>query len=296
MYLTGIGDEAGASIDVQIKATKQLGWRHIEARNVQVGDFDTANLHDIPDEAFEIVANKLEAADVKICCFGAAIANWGKKIDEPFDSSLAEAKRAMFRMQRLGTKYVRIMSFAIREDAEDQMEEERFRRLRELTRMFQDAGLQPVHENCMNYGGMGWTFALKLLENVPGLKWVWDTGNPIFNADRTQPKPWPRQDPWEFYTHLKPHIVHVHVKDVAWDAEKQKEMYTWPGEGQGEVRRVLTDLLSDGYDDGISIEPHMAVVFHDASVQASAQAQYDNYVEYGRRLGKLVADIQAELK
>ena len=32
--------------------------------------------------------------------------------------------------------------------------------------MFLDAGIQPVHENCMNYGGLGWTFALRLVEAV----------------------------------------------------------------------------------------------------------------------------------
>lgn len=293
MYLTGISDEAGASIDAQIRATRELGWTQLEARNVQVGDAPPVNIHDLPEPAFDQVVERLAEAGLKVCCFGSTIANWGKKIDEPFDSSLAEARRAIPRMQRLGTRYVRIMSFAVRENTVDQMEEERFRRLRELTRMFLDAGLQPVHENCMNYGGMGWPFALRLLENVPGLQWVFDTGNPVFNLDRSKPEPHPRQDPWEFYTHLKPHVVHVHVKDVTWDEQKQKPVYTFPGEGEACVRPILKDLLESGYEGGISIEPHMAVVFHDASVTASADAQFNKYVEYGRRLGRLIADLQA---
>jgi len=297
MYLTGIGDEAGALLDHQIAATRALGWRSIEARNVQVGEYPPANIHDLPDPAFERAVEKLEAAGVGVCCFGSAIANWGKRITDPFDSSLAEARRAIPRMRRLGTRLVRIMSFAVREESEDQMEEERFRRLRELTRMFLDAGLQPVHENCMNYGGMGWPFALKLLENVPGLQWVWDTGNPLFNLDRSKPKPWSRQDPWEFYLKVKPWIAHVHVKDAIWDAARQEAVYTWPGEGHGQVRAVLKDLLAGDYAGGISLEPHMAAVFHDPTVKAApAEAQYANYVEYGRRLEALVAEVRAELK
>jgi hypothetical protein len=31
MYYSGFADEAGASIDVQIQATKELGWNFIEA-------------------------------------------------------------------------------------------------------------------------------------------------------------------------------------------------------------------------------------------------------------------------
>ena len=292
MYFSGIADEAGVGIDVQIRATQTLGWSNIEARNVEVAGFPKGNIHDIPDAAFDVLVDKLAAAGIRINCFGSAIGNWAKKIDEPFDSSLAEARRAIPRMRRLGTRLIRVMSFAIR-DHEDQMAEERFRRMNELTKMFLDAGIQPVHENCMNYGGMGWPFMLELLERVPGLKVVFDTGNPIFNDDRSKPKPYPKQDPWEFYTHVKEHIVHVHIKDAVWDPSRNDATYTYPGEGHGKVAEVLADLLGGGYDGGLSIEPHLAVVFHDASVQSPAERQFDTYVEYGRRLMSLVDRIRA---
>jgi len=148
----------------------------------------------------------------------------------------------------------------------------------------------------MNYGGMGWPFMLKLLKNVPGLKVVFDTGNPIFNLDRSKPKPHPRQDPCEFYVHVKKFIAHVHVKDARWNPAKNDADYTYPGEGDGQVRRILKDLLASGYDAGISIEPHLAVVFHDASIKSSEETQFNSYVEYGRRLVKLLDEIKAELK
>jgi sugar phosphate isomerase/epimerase len=295
MYLTGIGDEAGAPLDAQIEATRQLGWKTIELRGVKVGEAPTANLHDIPDPAFETVVGKLQDAGLGVCCFGSTIMNWAKTVETPFEVTLAEVGRAIPRMQRLGTKYVRIMSFKPADDS-NVMPATVLERVGEVTRRFLDAGLQPVHENCMNHGGMSWQHALHLIEFVPGLRWVWDTGNPRFNPDRSKPPPWPRQDPWEFYSKVKPWIAHVHVKDVLWDAVAGKEIYAWPGEGQAQVRRVLKDLLKDGYPGGISIEPHMAAVFHDPTAQtATAEAQLANYVEYGRRLGRLVAEVQAEL-
>jgi sugar phosphate isomerase/epimerase len=290
MIYMGIADEAGASLDAQIKATRELGWKHIEARNVLVPGYPTANIHDLPEPAFDLTVQKLEESGVGVYCFGSAIGNWAKKIDQPFDTSLAEARRAIPRMQRLGTRFIRIMSFAIRE-ADDQMEEERFRRVRELTKMFLDAGIQPVHENCMNYGGMGWTFMRQLLENVPGLKVVFDTGNPVFNLDRTKPKPYPHQNAWEFYSNVKEFVAHVHVKDAIWDPAKNDAVYTYPGEGQGDVRRILNDLKARGYQAGISIEPHLAVVFHDATVKTSEEVQYNSYVEYGRRLMRLIQGL-----
>ena len=108
MYFTGFADEAASDIDGQIRATRELGWSHIEARNV-----DGTNIHDLSDEAFDVVYGKLQDAGVKINCFGSTIANWGKSILDPFDATLAEARRAVPRMQKLGTELVRIMSFAI---------------------------------------------------------------------------------------------------------------------------------------------------------------------------------------
>lgn len=288
MYLTGFADEAATDIDGQIRATKELGWGNIEARNI-----GGKNIHDISDAEFDVVYGKLQDAGVKINCFGSAIANWGKSVEEPFDSSLEEARRAIPRMKRLGTKLVRIMSFAVLKNRgpEDQMEEERFKRLRVLQKMFLDEGLTPVHENCMNYGGMGWTYTLKLIENVPGLKLAFDTGNPVDSDDMTKEPPYPKQSSWEFYSHVKERIAYVHIKDGIYDEDK-KITWTFPGEGNGDVRRIVKDLLEGGYDGGFSIEPHMAVVFHDNSVKSEAEIRFNTYVEYGRRMMKIVEEAK----
>lgn len=291
MYLTGIADEAGARIETQIRATRELGWKWIEGRMVEVAGYPKANFHDLPDPAFDIVVDKLKESGLGICCFGSAIMNWAKTVETPFDVTLAEVSRAIPRMQRLGTRFVRVMSFKPADDA-DRIPPVVFERVREVTRRFLDAGLQPVHENCMNHGGMSWQHALELLEKVPGLKWVFDTANPIFNADRSKPKPWPKQDPWEFWTQVRDVTAHIHVKDATWNPAKNDADYNWPGEGAGRVRDILKDAFARGYDAGVSIEPHLAVVFHDASVTSSEKAQYDSYVEYGRRLEKLVKEVR----
>jgi carbon-monoxide dehydrogenase medium subunit/6-hydroxypseudooxynicotine dehydrogenase subunit alpha len=76
MILTGIGDEAGNTIDTQIDALRQLGWKHVEMRGVEVPGFQKANFHDLPDEAFDIAAGKLKEAGIGIYCFGTTILNW----------------------------------------------------------------------------------------------------------------------------------------------------------------------------------------------------------------------------
>ena len=292
MYFTGFADEAADSIQDQIRATRALGWSNIESRGI-----GGINIHDLPEEKFEEACAALDEAGVHINCFGSAIANWGKKINEPFDSSLAEARRAIPRMKRLGTNLIRIMSFAVLDghEPDDQMEEERFRRLRELQTMFGDEGLVPVHENCMNYGGMSYRHTLRLLENVPGMKLVFDTGNPVFSLDRSKPKPWPQQSAWEFYEQVRDHVAYIHIKDGIWDQENKKVEFTYPGEGHGDVRRILTDMIQRGYDGGISIEPHLAVIHHDASLTSPAETRFANYVEYGKRLMEMVEGIRKSI-
>jgi sugar phosphate isomerase/epimerase len=290
MKLMGIGDEAANSIDGQIEATRELGWKLIEVRGVEVPGYAKANFHDIPDAAFDIAVRKFEAAGIGVYCFGSTVMNWARTIETPFGVTLAEVKRAIPRMKRVGAKFIRIMSFKPGDD-EFKIPAVVFRRVRDVTNMFLDAGLQPVHENCMNYGGMSWQHALELLDKCPGLKWVFDTANPVFNPDRSKPKPWLRQDAWEFWTHVRDHVVHIHVKDATWNPAKNDADYNWPGEGQGRVRDILKDAVARGYGAGVSIEPHMVVVFHDANSKVNDEAMRKNFVEYGRRLEKLVSGI-----
>jgi sugar phosphate isomerase/epimerase len=219
--------------------------------------------------------------------------NWAKTVETPWEVTVGEVQRCIPRMKRLGTKYVRIMSLKPTDEAQS-IPKVVFERVREVTQRFVDEGLVPVHENCMNYGGMSSAHALELLDRCPGLKWVFDTANPVFNADRSKAKPWPRQDAWEFWQAVRDHVVHIHVKDATWNAAKNDADYNWPGEGEGKVREILGDALRRGYAGGVSIEPHMVVVFHDANSAASSdEAARVNFVEYGRRLESLVGELRS---
>jgi sugar phosphate isomerase/epimerase len=261
---------------------------------------DGVNIHDLDEPAFARTLASLQAAGIRVNCLGSTIANWGRSVDEDFSVTLASIDRAIARMKLLGTDLVRIMSYAILYDPagralDDQREEERFARLREICARFLGAGITPVHENCLNYGGMSWEHTLRLLDAVPGLKLVYDTGNPGLTPDFRKPFPYPNQDGWEAWQRLKSHVVHMHVKDGRRDPFSGEETYFFPGEGECQVERVLADLLAGGYEGHLSIEPHMAVVFHDGRVKSSAEARFGNYVEYGHRLETMLRRLGCEV-
>lgn len=293
IYLTGFADEAANDIDGQIAAIEKLGWSHIELRSV-----NGQNITDVSDADFERIAGKLKSRNISVNAFGSTICNWGKSILEPMDRDWEEIERAIPRMKALGTRHIRIMSYAVLQgrDPGDQMVGERIDRLRRVVDRFAEEGLQALHENCANYGGMGWPFTMELVGKVPGLKLIFDTANPATTLDRTKPAPHPTQSSWDFYQNVREHIVHVHIKDGRFlrdnpDSVFEDAEYVWPGEGDGDVERIVTDLKATGYEGGLSIEPHLSVVFHDESQSASDQARFDSFVEYGKRLEAMLTNI-----
>ena len=280
MLLSGFTDEAGQALETQIKATQALGWKHLSARSI-----DGQNIHDLSENDFNRTAEQLDEAGIQVIEFGSLIGSWSKPIESDFAITLGEIERAIPRMQRLGTQLIRIMSYAQKPWGEDQHEAERFRRLREIVARFADAGLQAVHENCMNWGGFSAAHTLRLIEEVPGLKLVFDTGNPVFQRDRSKPAPYPWQDALEFYQAVKEHVAHVHIKDCLNPPEgsDEPERYTFPGEGQARLAEILQALDANHYTGAYAIEPHVATVFHAKEVKAIDQKQcYNSYIEYGR--------------
>jgi sugar phosphate isomerase/epimerase len=294
-YVTGFADEAGRDIDTQIRATKTLGWTRIEARNV-----DGVNLTDVSDTDFDIIEGKLKSAGITVNCFASAVANWGKdpRKEEDHQRSLQELARAIPRMKRLGARELRGMSYVAVRDAQPdsaEIEAHVFRKVGELVRRCEDAGVTYLHENCANYGGLSWEHTLRLLDRVrsPALRLVFDTGNPVATIDRRGPGPHALQSSWEFYRNVRDFIAYVHVKDGRYlgpsDGVFAKAEYTWPGNGNGDVRRIVTDLAAQGYDGGFSIEPHMTAILHEGTA-SKEEAMFSTYVEYGRRFTKLAAE------
>ncbi len=188
------------------------------------------------------------------------------------------------------------MSYKVVEDAsgrisEDQLVDRRVERLNWICQSFLDEGLVPVHENCHTFGGLSYEHTLFLLEKVPGLKLVFDTGNPPITADARTPYPYQAQDSYAFYRAVKDHIVHVPIKDAYWEGEGKTERYTYPGEGHGQVREIVKDLKDSGYDGYYSIEPHMEVVFHNAGAVSSEERRRQNFITYGKRFESLLAEV-----
>jgi len=96
------------------------------------------------------------------------------------------------------------------------------------------------------------------------------------------------QDSWDYYSKVRKHVVYVHIKDGNRGADGHTR-FCYPGKGAGAVQRILKNLINSGYTGGLSIEPHIAAMVQEAK-QSSPEDAYRTYVEYGRRLMRLVEE------
>lgn len=294
MFVTGIGDEAGDSIESQIKALKALGWNVVELRKV-----GTQNIHDLPEREFEIVLEKLSDANISVVCFSSTVANWAcdPRSDEDFANTQQQLERAITRMHKCGCKLLRGMSFRQLGDLHPypaNLEKKIFDRVRTLVERCADNGITYLHENCMNFGGMSWEHTLRLADSVASENFslLFDTGNPVFSWDFRGQAPYVKQDSWEFYKNVRHLVTYVHIKDCIYLEESEglfpKARYTLPGDGHGHVRRIINDLKIRKFDGGISIEPHISTVLHEDT--GKRKGDFESFVTYGKRLEAVIRD------
>jgi sugar phosphate isomerase/epimerase len=282
--LTGIGDEAALGIDGQIAAAAALGWRSLELRTV-----DGTPVADLSRAAFDRVAGALADAGISVVAVDARIGGWSRPAGGDFAVDLAELAVLEERCARLGTRFVRVMSYPTFPGdglTPAAWEREALRRVTELARRARAAGLTLLHENCAGWAATDPARTTRLLDAAgPGLALLHDTGNgPAYGYDGHR-----------LLTRLLPHadrILHVHVKDATVTPEGSVA-YCPPGEGTLRVADSLRLLLAHGYRGALSIEPHVAVRPHEAHRDPEEQCAAA-FARCGAALRRLVDGMAAD--
>lgn len=282
MIITGISDEAGKDIKTQIKAHKELGWNALELR---LHNGVNASTTDFNDEAFDEVRRALDDANMTVTGFGSAIGNWSRSIRGDFAVDVNDLKIAAKRMNILGTKYIRTMTWVPDRDDLVYTRKEAIRRYKELVKIAEDSGILLAHENCEGWGGFSPKNMLELKAEVdsPNLVLLYDTGNVVSHGD----------DPEKFFKGIRGHFDYIHIKDAAFGKDGDDPAFTYCGEGDGNLPEILRRVIKeDGYDGVISIEPHVAAIVHKGSDGANSdEVMYSSYLEYGRKLEAILANL-----
>ena len=282
MIITGIGDEAGASIEAQIRAHQALGWTHLELR--LVNDQNVAGA--LPDAEFDATVRALETHGMQVAGFASAIGNWSRPIGGDFDLDRTELRRAIPRMQRLGTRFIRIMSWTGEGVPTSEWRRRAIDRCRELAAIAEDGGVVLTHENCVGWGGLSARHMLELEQAVdsPAFKLLYDIGNVISHG----------YDPASFFDAIRGQFAYVHVKDARRNPEGGRSQdYVYCGDGDALLEPILRTLVrEDGYDGVVSIEPHVAAIVHEPGRRVSEAQKQRSYLAYGRKFDALMRRVR----
>jgi len=280
MIITGFTDEVSDDLSLQIQALKELGWNYIDLRTIS-----GKNVSSLTDKEFDHVYQKLSENSIRIACFGSTIANWGRDAEKSFDQDMLEMKNSIRHMKKADVRFIRIMSYRVDTPLKlgSDYEKTVIQNIKSIVGLAEDNGIVCLHENCETWGGQSCHHSLRLLEKVnsPALKLVFDTGNPVAMLYVAGEEPFPYQNSLRFFQEVRTHVEYLHIKDACWLDNSLR--YTFPGEGLGNVSEILSMIKEYSMDIPISIEPHVAAVFHDPSITAAAAERWNTFIDYGKR-------------
>ena len=247
LEFTGISDEGAVSLNDQIKMHRDLGWNSLEIRTI-----DGKNISEMPDEDFEKAYDILQEEDMKVVGFASSIANWARPVGGDFELDKQDLLRSAPRMHRLGTSYLRIMSYTQGDADKSEWKFEALKRVKEMSRIAEGEGITLIHENCDGWASQTPENLEEMLTNIPSeaLRVVFDMGNPRGHGHRAEAV-------WDFVKACENRIAHIHIKDCYLD-QTGEVIHCFPGEGECQVAPIIKYMVEKiEYSGYLSIEPHM---------------------------------------
>ncbi len=238
--ITGFADEIHTDIRIQVKLLQELGIKFLE--------FRSANGKNVAEYTLEEAAELkkfLRANSIKVSAIGSPV---GKiMITEDFEPHFETYKKVVEIAKLMETPYIRIFSFFIPEGEDpEKYQDEVFARMKRLIDYAKGQNLILLHENEKDIYGDTASRCFNLFEKFYGehFKCAFDFANFVQC----------RQDTLKAFELLKPYVEYVHIKDAVF---KTGEVVP-AGEGDGNVRDLLSRLEEEGYAGYLSLEPHLA--------------------------------------
>ena len=241
--LSAFADEVTEDFLAQVEylAGERVG--HIEPRFI-----NEKNIMDLTKGELDEARTMIRDHGLKVSAIGSPI---GKvRLDEPFEPHLDKFKHAVDLALFFETPYIRMFSYYAPEGKNiDDYREQVTERMAAKVEVLADADVTMVHENEANIYGHSAENCVDLIEAVdsPKLRLVYDPANFVWGEKMTNNVEacWPV---------MKPYVVHIHIKDWKLGAADVGSM---PGEGDGQIRELLTELAAIDYDGCLTMEPHL---------------------------------------
>ena len=229
--LSAFSDEAGSSIQEQIEAMKRNGISLTELRSI-----DGKNVSTFTIEEAESYQKEFERNGISVWSIGSPLGKTDINTDFEEYSKLVEHVCRL--AQIFKTDKIRMFSFFNTQGKDEKV----FDNLRKMVEIGEKYGVYMYHENEKDIYGDIAQRVLKIMQNVDGLKYIYDPANYLQcgePADKTLALFHKTTD-------------YFHIKDVV----AATGSIVPAGCGDGNIAKLL-DMISD--DKVLTLEPHLAL-------------------------------------
>jgi sugar phosphate isomerase/epimerase len=275
--LSAFGDEIAVDLDEQLQLLNKLKVGYLDLRSAW-----GKNVLHMDDDDVARVREVLAAHDVQVGCIGSPI---GKSpIVDPIEKELDNLARICQIGEALDCLRVRMFSFyppdTSTNEHYDEYVEEATSRLVRLAELAEQEGATLLLENEKDIVGdtLARCHALVTAVDSPHLRFLWDPANFVqVGEERVTERGWPM---------LGEYIGYVHIKDAHHDGG-----VVAAGEGDGQVKELLTELKDSEYQGILALEPHLAFAGHSTGFSGESGMVYA--VEALRKLMAEVGCVEA---
>lgn len=239
--LSAFADEVTDDFHGQVKylAAEHLGY--IEPRFV-----NKKNIIDLTADELNQTRKMIQDYGLKVSAIGSPV---GKvRLDVPFGPHLDKFKHTVELAVFFEAPYIRVFSYYAPEGKNiDDYRNQVLERFSAKVEILKNANVIMVHENEANIYGHTAENCVDLVKavNSPKLRLVYDPANFVYAGITDNVEScWPL---------MKPYVVHIHIKDWKLGAE----LGSIPGEGDGQIKKLLAELAAISYDGCLTMEPHL---------------------------------------
>lgn len=241
--LSAFADEVTDDFLGQVKYLVKEKVGFIEPRFI-----DKKNIMDLTQNELNDARKMIQDYNLKVSAIGSPI---GKvRLDEPFQPHLDKFRHAVDIALLFESPFIRMFSYYAPQGKNiDGYRELVCERMAAKVEVLKGVDVTMVHENEANIYGHSAKNCVDLVKDVnsPKLRLAYDPANFVWAEGITNnvESCWPL---------MKPYIVHVHIKDWKVGA---KDIGSIPGEGDGQIKELLSELTAMNYDGCLTMEPHL---------------------------------------
>ncbi|MBQ9782585.1 MAG: sugar phosphate isomerase/epimerase [Clostridia bacterium] len=229
--LSAFSDEAGSSIQEQISAMKRNGIRLTELRSI-----GGKNVADFTEEEAVNYQREFEENGIAVWSIGSPLGKVDVNVD--FDEYSKKVEHVCKLAKIFKTDKIRMFSFFNAFSSEEKV----FENLSKMVEIGKAYGVKMYHENEKDIYGDVAERVLRIMENVKGLKYIYDPANYLQCGEKAD-------DTLEKFVKTTDYF---HIKDV----QASSGALVPAGHGDGKIDK-LVDMIKG--DKVFTIEPHLAL-------------------------------------